>query len=71
MFPILLNDRWQIVDDPLQWILQRRKEPGKAWAPVAYCRTRAGLQLRIRGDLDPPDRDAALAMVVGFPEFHD
>ncbi len=21
-FPVVLNDRWRVVDDPLQWILQ-------------------------------------------------
>ena len=24
-FPIVLNDRWRVVDDPLQWILQYRE----------------------------------------------
>ena len=24
-YPIVLNDRWRVTDDPLQWILERRK----------------------------------------------
>ena len=23
-FPVMLNDRWRVVDDPLQWVLQYR-----------------------------------------------
>jgi hypothetical protein len=55
-FPITLNDRWRVVDDPSQWMLQYRegKTPHsdenknrRAWRSTHYCRTRAALKMRI------------------------
>src|SRR5262245_13422700 len=42
-----LNSNWRVVDDPLQWILQRRKgNPRKrnsGWIGRSFCVTREGL----------------------------
>ena len=38
-FPIVLNYRWRVVDDPVQWILQRRRGrnmPASRSAPGEY-----------------------------------
>ena len=70
---VRLNDKWRIVDDPLQWILERRRGvPGKkstGWVGSAYCTTSAALLSNIRercGDVDP----AAVAFVETWPERH-
>ncbi len=42
-----LGDTHQITADSLQWILQR-KLPGGTWANEAYCRTKLGLNLRLK-----------------------
>jgi hypothetical protein len=47
-----LNARWRVIDDPLQWILQRRKgnPRGKnsGWRNRSFCRTREALLRCIR-----------------------
>ncbi len=70
---VRLNEKWRIVDDPLQWILERRRGvPGKkstGWVGSAYCTTRAALLSNIReraGDVDP----AAVAFIETWPERH-
>ena len=75
---VRLNDKWRIVDDPLQWILQRRagnrtrsdgSEDPRAWRGSAYCTTRRALLSNIReraGDVDP----AAVAFIETWPERH-
>ena len=70
---VVLSDRWRVVDEPLQWILQRReRKPGlraSGWSARSYCGTRDGLLRCIReycGAIDP----AALAILVGLPEAH-
>jgi hypothetical protein len=39
-----LNESWRVVDDPLQWILQRRKgnprPKNSGWRDRSFCRTR-------------------------------
>jgi len=40
-FPVVLNTRWRVGDDPLQWLLQRRE--GDRWRNRSFCRTREGL----------------------------
>jgi hypothetical protein len=68
-----LNERWRVIDDPLQWILQRRKGNPRAknsgWEGKSFCRTREGLLQCVRekcGDVDP-DAEAALR---DLPEWH-
>src|SRR5262245_57424372 len=42
-----LNETWRVVDDPLQWILQRRKgnprSRNSGWKNRSFCRTREAL----------------------------
>ena len=42
-----LNERWRVVDDPLQWILQRKKgnprKKNSGWMSRSFCRTRGAL----------------------------
>ena len=54
-----LNSNWRVVDDPLQWILQRRKgNPRKrnsGWVDRSFCTTREGLLRCVReycGEID-------------------
>ena len=77
-FPLVLNERWRVADDPLQWILQYRdreirhsdeRRNRKAWAGKHYCRTSAALKRCIReyaGDVDP----VALAVIDTWPDWH-
>ena len=55
-----LNERWRVVDDPLQWILQRRKgnprSKNSGWSCRSFLRTREGLLCRIREYCCPPDQ---------------
>ena len=78
MMLVTLNERWRVVDDPLQFILQYRdreirhsgeKEIRRAWQGKQYCRTRAALIRCIHeycGQVDP----AALAYIETWPERH-
>ena len=70
---IQLNDRWRVVDDPIQWILERRKRnPGKrstGYEGERFHRKRRFLMQSIRelcGPVDP----AALAEIETWPELH-
>ena len=72
---IELNARWRVrLDDPLQWILERRRGRQTArrtgWVGRSYCTQRTTLLRDIRdycGDVDP----AALRQVETLPEkFH-
>ena len=68
-----LNATWRVVDDPLQWKLQRKKgnprskNPG--WENRSFCTTREGLLRCVReycGNVEP----AALAALTTLPEHH-
>ena len=54
-----LNATWRVVDDPLQWILQRRKGNSRAkntgWRARSYCRTKDALLRFIREHCCLPD----------------
>ena len=47
-----LCERWRVIDDGIQWILQTRKgkagEKSPGWRAVAFCTTKAGLLLRAK-----------------------
>ncbi len=78
-FPIVLNDRWRVVDDPIQWILQQR-EGGKPrrrpdgsyrqpWRDRSFPTGRRLLKREIRhlcGEVDPE----TLRLVNRLPEKH-
>ena len=79
LFPVTLNDRWRVVDDPLQWTLQYRAgnvshsdevKNRKAWKGVHFCRTSAALKRCIReycGEVDP----MVMTIISTWPEWHD
>jgi hypothetical protein len=55
-----LNESWRVIDDPLQWILQRRKgnprKKNSGWRSRSFCRTREGLLCCIREYCCSPDQ---------------
>ena len=55
-----LNERWRIIDDPLQWILQRRKgaprNKNTGWESRSFCTTRDVLLRCIREYCCSPDK---------------
>ena len=68
-----LNSNWRVVDDPLQWILQRKKgNPRKrnsGWIDRSFCATREVLLRCIReycGDVD----QKAFAQLKALPDHH-
>jgi hypothetical protein len=68
IFPIVLNGRWRVEYDPLQWVLAKRR-CGTRWRGNAFCTTRQALLRNIRercGDIDPD----ALAEVMALPDWH-
>jgi len=68
-----LNENWRVVDDPLQWILQRRKGSPRAknsgWRNRSFCTTREGLLRCIRECIGETDVDA-FAELRRLPENH-
>lgn len=46
-----LNLKLRVVQNGLQWILQAKR--GAEWKNFAYCATKEGLLLRIKGHLQP------------------
>jgi hypothetical protein len=54
-FMAVLNSRWRVTEDELQWILEKRRFGG-VWRGRSYCRTKAALLRCIRehveGDID-------------------
>ena len=68
-----LNATWRVMDDPLQWRLQRRKgnprKKNSGWRDRSFCTTREGLLRCVReycGDVEP----AALAKLTALPEHY-
>jgi hypothetical protein len=72
-----LNDRWRVVDDPIQWILQyRRNKHGSSaedvedvWGGRRFFRTRTALLRDVRelcGPVDP----SALRIIASLPDRH-
>jgi hypothetical protein len=55
-----LNERWRVVDDPLQWILQQKKgntrSKNSGWRSHSFCRTREALLRGIREYCCLPDQ---------------
>lgn len=70
---VQLNDRWRVVDETIQWILEVRKGRPSAkatgWRGEHFCRQRTSLLRCIReycGDVDPK----ALAVIEALPDWH-
>jgi hypothetical protein len=55
---------WRVVREELQWVLQRFQVP--RWRDRAFCRSRSGLELRIR-ELIGEEHQAAVAHL---PDWH-
>jgi hypothetical protein len=55
-----LNATWRVVDDPLQWVLQRKKGNSRkkncGWQGRSFCRTREALLRCIREVCCSPDQ---------------
>ena len=68
-----LNDSWRVIDDPLQWICQRKKgnprRKNSGWQNRSFCRTREGL-LRCVRELCGKVDDDALTRLRTLPDFH-
>ena len=68
-----LNASWRVIDDPLQWILQRTKgnprKKNSGWRDRSFCRTRDALLRCVReycGEVDP----SALATLKALSDWH-
>ena len=62
--PVAICPGWQVAFDQTQWVLQHWRAP--RWRDRAFCRTRSGLELRIR-ELIGQEHQAAVAH---FPDWH-
>ena len=73
-FPTVLNSGWRVMDDPLQWILQRRNsKPDKkhsGWRDRSFCRTREALLRCVREHCGIVDAEA-LKRLEALPSWHD
>ena len=73
-FPTVLNSGWRVVDDPLQWILQRRdsksSKKNSGWRGRSLCRTREALLRCVREYCGVVDLEA-LRRLEMLPEWHD
>ena len=69
-----LNERWRIVDDPSQWILQRRKgnprKKNSGWQDRSFCTTREALLRCVREYCGVVDENA-LVDLQALPEHHE
>jgi hypothetical protein len=69
----ILNDRWRVTLDPLQWILEVRKGRSDAkstgWRGRRFCTTRTVLIRDVRELCGPVNPDAR-AILERLPETH-
>jgi hypothetical protein len=68
-----LNPCWRVIDDPDQWILQRRRENPRSknsgWRSRSFCRLREPLLRCVREYCGEVDSDA-LAILQSLPPRH-
>jgi hypothetical protein len=68
-----LNVHWRIIDDPDQWILQRRRGNARSknsgWRGRSFCRTREALLRCVREHCGEVASDA-LAVLQSLPSWH-
>jgi hypothetical protein len=68
-----LNERWRVVDDPLQWILQRKKgnprKKNSGWRDRSFCRTQGALLRCVAGYCGEIDANS-LAKLKSLPDWH-
>ena len=69
----LLNDRWRVIDDPLQWILEvrtgRPTRKATGWQGRAFCTQRSAL-IRCIGEYCGKVDPAALGIIKRLPKKH-
>ena len=69
-----LNTNWRVVDDPLQWVLQRRKgnprKKNSGWQDRSFCTTREAL-LRCVREYCGEVNENALADLQALSGHHD
>lgn len=70
---VILNGRWRVTNDPLQWILEvrRGRKTGKAtgWKGRRFCQQRRTL-IREIGELCGEVAPAAMAILQALPDQH-
>jgi hypothetical protein len=68
-----LNEKWRVVDDPLQWILQRRKgnprKKNSGWRDRSFCRTQGALLRCVAGHCGEIDANSP-AKLKSLPDWH-
>jgi hypothetical protein len=68
-----LNERWRVIDDPLQWALQRTKgnprKKNSGWQGRSFCRTRDALLRCVAGYCGEIDANS-LAKLKSLPDWH-
>jgi hypothetical protein len=68
-----LNATWRVLDDPLQWRLQRKKgnsrKRNSGWRDRSFCRTLEGLLRCVREYCGEVDAEAA-AKLQALPDWH-
>jgi hypothetical protein len=68
-----INQNWRVVDDPLQWILQRRKgnlrKKNSGWRDRSFCTTREVLLRCVREYCGVVDQNA-LVDLQALPDHH-
>jgi hypothetical protein len=68
-----LNERWRVIDDPLQWILQWKKgnprKKNSGWRGRSFCKTREALLRCVAGYCGEIDANA-LAQLKSLPDWH-
>ncbi len=73
-----LSEKWALAYDKSQWIVQRRKAPGKKggqcrWANVAFVASRKDVLLRVLGEkgaeIEPDAQEYLQAMPHTFREW--
>ena len=63
-FSVAISPGWQVANSKTQWLLQHWRAP--RWRDRAYCRTRSGLELRIRELIGREH----LSAVAHLPDWH-
>ncbi len=69
----ILNDRWRVIDDGLQWVLQKRKgrptPKSTGWRGRSYATSRTTLLDSVERRCGPVDLDA-LGVLMTLPDDH-
>ena len=69
----VLNDRWRVIDDGIQWILQKRKgrpaPKSTGWRARGYATTRASLLDTVERKCEPVD-PGGLRILRALPDEH-